>query len=103
MILEIKMGGKYRHADDLVNKEVDEEIFIVLADRGISAEESVLFTLTDSGRLIWQLLDGTNSVQQVIEQVLQHYDAAEGEVTQDVVAFLEELAVRGMITENEVV
>ena len=99
MILEITLAGKYRWSDDLVCEESDEEIFIILENPGILAKDDALFTLTGTGRLIWQLLDGTNSVQQVIGQVLQKYDANEAQVTQDVVAFLELLAVRGMITE----
>jgi len=99
MILEIRLDGKYKKAADLVCKEADEEIFIVLANCEMSAQETAVFTLTGTGRLIWQQLDGTNSVLQVIEQVLENYEAPEEEVRQDVVAFLEELAVRGMIIE----
>ena len=99
MIFEIQNSGKYQLADDVVYKVSDEEIFIVIPNRGVSAEADVLFTLTGVGRLIWQLLDGTNSVQQVIEQVLRNYDAPEDEIRMDVFEFLEELAARGMISE----
>ena len=99
MILEIKIDGKYQQASDVACKEVDEEIFIVLGTPGISATKEALFTLTGTGKIIWQLLDGTNSVQQVIEHILQEYDAKEYEVKQDVVAFMEMLAARGLIME----
>jgi len=98
MIIEIKKDGKYRRSEDVEFREIDGEIIIVPAHRGISAREDVLFTLTDTGKLIWILLDGSNTVQQVIDRVCEQYEAQEEQVARDVVAFLEELAVQGMIT-----
>ena len=79
-------------------REMGGEIIIVPAHRGISAQEDALFTLADTGKLIWSLLDGSHTVQQVIDHVCEQYEAQEDQVALDVVAFLEELAVRGMIT-----
>jgi len=98
LIREIKHNGKYRRSEDVVFKEAAGEVIIVPAHRGVSAGEDVLFSLTDSGKLIWSLLDGTRTVEQVIDQVLAHYEAPQDDVKHDVVAFLEELAVRGLIT-----
>ena len=97
MIPEIKIEGKYRHSDSVVFREVGEEVMIVTESSGVSVEEEALLTLSGTGALIWNLLDGTNTVQQIIEHVMEHYDVPEEQVRMDTVAFLQELAVRKMI------
>ena len=97
MIFEINIDGKYRHSDSLVFKETDGEITIIPEHSGVAVEEDALLTLSGTGALIWSLLDGTHTVQQIIEQVVDHYDAPQEQVRMDTVAFLQELAVRKMI------
>jgi hypothetical protein len=96
-IIQIKSSGKYHRSDEVASKEVGGEIVIVPAHRGLAAEEDVLFTLTGTGMLIWNLLDGTHSVQQMIDHILQHYDVSAEQAKRDVFLFLEELVARRMI------
>ena len=98
MIFEIGNEDKYRLSGDVLFREVDGEIIIIPHNSGISsAKKDALFTLTGSGMLIWNLLDGTTTVQQLIDHVLANYDVPEDRVRKDVVAFLENLAAHGMI------
>ncbi len=99
MILEIKNDAKYRRSDEVVFKEADGEIIIIPSHSGVSGEEQLLFTLTGTSALIWSLLDGTNTVQQMIDQVARRYDAPADQISLDVVAFLQELATGKMITD----
>lgn len=98
MIPDIKYDRRYQRSEEVLFREIDGEIIIVpVNSKMISAKEDALFTLTDTGRLIWNQLDGTNTVQQLIDNLCQEYDAPQEQVSKDVVTFLEQLAVRGMI------
>ncbi|MCP4009475.1 MAG: PqqD family protein [Proteobacteria bacterium] len=100
MIREIKIGEKYQRSEQILFKVLEgETILVPVNSQNGSANQDALFTLANSGALIWSLLDGTHTVQQLIEQVVEEYDAPEGQVRQDVITFLENLAVRGMISQ----
>ncbi len=99
MIREIEIGEKYQRSEQVLFKVLEGETILVPVNaQNGSANQDALFTLANSGTLIWSLLDGTNTVQQLIEQVVEEYDAPEGQVRQDVIRFLENLAARGMIS-----
>ena len=98
MILEIETEGKYRHSDDVIAREIGEDIFIVRTHNDSSMEEDAGFVLEGVGRVVWNLLDGTNTVLTIIEQVSLEYEAPVAEIKADVVTFLDQLATQGMIS-----
>ena len=99
MILDIKNEGKYRQSENVIAREYGEDIYIVRKQSDPSLEEDAGFILEGVGKVIWTLLDGTNTVQSLIEQVSLEYDATEDEIAVDVVDFLDQLATQGMISE----
>jgi hypothetical protein len=99
MILEIKTEGKYRHSDSVISREIEEDIFLVRTHNDSSMEEDAGFVLEGVGKVVWNLLDGTNTVAHVIKQVSRQYEAPEAEIATDVVTFLDQLATQGMISE----
>ena len=99
MILDIKNEGKYRQSENVIAREYGEDIYIVRKHSDLSMEEDAGFILEGVGKVIWNLLDGTNTVQSLIEQVSLEYDATEDEIAVDVVDFLDQLATQGMISE----
>ena len=53
--------------------------------------------LNPVGSLIYSMLDGSHSVQQIVEAVVAQYDVTEDQARQDVDAFLADLRERGML------
>lgn len=84
---------------DIAFRERHGEVIIVPAHGGVSANEDLLFAVRDSGKLIWSLLDGAHSVEQITNLLVARFDAPKDQVKKDVVAFLEELAARRLIVE----
>ena len=64
---------------------VDGTAVIVLADSGM------VKLLNPVGTRIWELVDGSRSIQQIIDVVFQEFQVARSQVEQDVVDFLHEL------------
>lgn len=44
--------------------------------------------LNETGSLIWELCDGTHTVEEIIEKLAQEYDITKREAEQDVISFL---------------
>ncbi len=92
----------YAKSEDIVEREIDGEIIIVPVTSGIGDLEDELFSLNDVGRDIWVRLDGKRDVAKIIEELLEIYEGEKETITADVLAFLEELKKRNIITEVKI-
>ncbi|MBM4329145.1 MAG: PqqD family protein [Deltaproteobacteria bacterium] len=87
----------YAPSDDIVAREIEGEIIIVPLTAGIGNIDDELFTLNETGRAVWKLLDGKKSLRQVTEELSEAYEGAE--IDQDVLGFVSELAKRRILVE----
>ena len=74
---------------------VDDEAVIVLADAG---EVNVFDPV---GTRIWELIDGSRTIQQIIDVVVDEFEVTPEQAQVDVVEFLETLAREKMIVFEE--
>ena len=90
----------YGISEDVVAREIEGEIIIVPLVAGIGDLEDELFTLNDTGRAIWARLDGRRSLQEVVRELSDEYQAAQGKIQADVLGLVGELVRRGMVVET---
>lgn len=98
--MTIKMTATFVPSEDIVAREIEGELIIVPLVSGIGDMEDELYTLNDTGRDIWRLLDGKNTLQDVTDQLAEEYQAEPGEIEQDVRGLVEELARRRFLVET---
>ena len=60
-----------------------------------------LLVLNDVGAGVWLLVDGQRSVDEITEEIVTHMDANREAVARDVLAFLDQLEQRELITWKE--
>ena len=70
---------------------VDGEALIVLADSG------QVNVLNPVGTRMWELMDGTRSVQQIADAICDEFDVARDEAERDLETFVQELIDAGAI------
>ncbi len=56
-----------------------------------------IYTLNEVGTSIWKLIDGTRSVEQIVEEIGSEYEVSNDEAAKDVFEFLNTLQVEGLI------
>lgn len=56
-----------------------------------------IYALNEAGTMIWGLIDGKNSVNQIIEAICNAYEVTPEEVEKDTLHFLNSLEEAGMI------
>ncbi len=95
----VKIDGIYAPSDDIVAREIEGEIIIVPLVAGIGDLEEELFTLNESGKAIWDLLDGKRDLEGVITTLAEIYESSPGEIEKDVFGLVEELLKRRMLVE----
>jgi len=84
-------------SDDIVGREIEGEIVIVPLVAGIGDADDELYTLNDTGRAIWQRLDGMRAPREVAASLLDEFETSETELEADVLSFADEMAQRGIL------
>lgn len=99
-MVDIEKDAVYVPSDNIVAREIEGELIIVPLIAGIGDLEDELFTLNETGRVIWSALDGKSTLKDIIERLTEAYDSESGEIEQDVMGLVEELVRRGMLVEQ---
>jgi len=96
---EIRMDSVYAPSEDVVAREIEGEIIIVPLVAGIGDMEDELFTLNETGKIIWGRLDGKKTLDAVVAELAHEFNAPKEEIVRDVVGFAQELLKRSMLIE----
>lgn len=83
--------------DDVVARDIGGEFIIVPITAGIGDGEDQIFSLNDPGRAVWEKLDGTRSLKDVIEELAKEHDGDVDAIGKDVAGITTELLKRKMI------
>ena len=84
-------------SEDVVAREIEGDMIIVPLVSGIGDADDELYTLNETGQVIWQKLDGNLSLGQVAKAISQEYSSSEGQIEKDVLGFATEMVKRGML------
>jgi hydroxylamine reductase (hybrid-cluster protein) len=97
MTIDVRLSARYAPSHDVVARDIEGELIIVPLAAGIGDLEDELFTVNDTGRAIWNHLDGKQTLQEIIASLCSEFDASPDEITQDVTGFTTELLKRRML------
>ena len=95
----VQLDTVYAVSQEVVAREIEGELIIVPLAAGIGDLEDELYTLNDSGKAVWALLDGGRSLKQVVQVLSDEYEAPLEEIEQDVLGLVGELARRRILVE----
>jgi transposase-like protein len=86
----------YTRDSELVTRNVAGETIIVPIKSNVGDLDSI-YTLNEVGSTIWELIDGKNSVNQIIYAVHNAYEVTHEEAEQDTIEFLRAVEEAGLI------
>ena len=93
----VSLEKVYVPSEDVVAREIEGEIIIVPLVAGIADVDDELYTLNETGKAIWKLLDGTKSLREVAEELAREFEG--DEIVRDVLGFVTELTARRILVE----
>lgn len=93
----ITRDSVFQRSDDVVSREIMGELIIVPLASGIGDMEDDIYTFNETGRAIWEQLDGKKTLQEIADALAAGYDAPDGEIERDVQGIVTELFRRRMI------
>lgn len=94
---KVSLDGRYKPSEDVVARAIEGELIIVPLVTGIGDLEDELFTLNETGKAIWDRLDGKKTLRDVLTELLAEFEAPAGEIEQDLIGLVEELVKRRIL------
>ena len=98
-MVEIGLDVVVVPSEDVVAREIEGELIIVPLVAGIGDMEDELYTLNETGKAVWDRLDGKTSLRAVAATLAEEYEAPVGEIEKDILGLIEELLKRRMLVE----
>jgi hypothetical protein len=95
--VQIEPDARYVASEDVVARQIEDEFLLVPIASGIGDMEDALYTLNETGRQIWQKLDGKKTVNALVDELVEEYDAPREAISKDVCGILAELVKLNMV------
>jgi hypothetical protein len=93
----VNMDAWYTPSGDVVARVIEGELIIVPITAGVGDMDDQLFSVNESGKIIWEKLDGKSSLAQVAEALANQLSVPREEMEKDVRGFVGELLKRKMV------
>jgi len=97
MDTKVSLDGLYMPSEDVVARSIEGELIIVPLVAGIGDLEDELYTLNETGKAIWDRLDGTKKLKDVLAELSAEFEAPVGEIEKDLTGLVEELLRRKIL------
>lgn len=97
MELLVQLNSIFVHATEVVARELDGQLLIIPFASEIGNQDHELYTLNDTGRAVWDRLDGKRSLREIIRVLETMFESSNDEIEADVLGLATELACRKMI------
>ena len=96
---KVCLDGLYMPSEDIVARNIEGELIIVPLVSGIGDLEDELYTMNETGKAIWDRLDGKKKLKDLLEELSAEFEAPAGEIEKDLIGLVEELLRRRILTE----
>ncbi|MFZ0281895.1 MAG: PqqD family protein [Bacteroidales bacterium] len=80
----------FSHSPDIVTRKTGSEYVLVPVANNIADMNSV-YTLNETGAFIWELIDGSRNVEEIINTLVEEYNIEKETATIDIFEFAENL------------
>lgn len=97
MELRVEMEGIYAPSENVVARQIEGELIIVPLVAGIGDMEDELYTMNETGKAVWDRLDGKKKLKEVVEELSEEFEAPPGEIEKDLKGLVAELVRRKIV------
>ena len=97
MPVEVVLATVCVRSEDVVSREIEGDVIIVPLTAGIGDADDELYSLNETGRSVWQKLDGQRTLSEVATALGHEFDASQAELEADVLGFAGEMVRRGIL------
>jgi len=96
---QVQADAAYAPSEDVVAREIVGELVLVPLASGVGDLEDALYSLNETGRAVWDRLDGQTSLHGIATELSEEYEAPIEEIEADVMGLVQELFRRNLLIE----
>jgi len=96
-----KQDKVYAPSENVVARDIQGEFIIIPITSGVGDLEDEIFTLNETGRAIWDRMDGKKSLKDISKDLSADFKEDVKEIEKDVLGFTQELFKRKMIVADK--
>lgn len=96
-MIDIDITSTYKISDNLISREIEETLVIVPLDSGMGDINSELYSLNETGSLVWEKLDGLTPINEIIDSISLDFNLPTDKIKQDIINLLADLLKKGLI------
>ena len=97
MDIKDKLDAVYAPSEDIVARSIEGELIIVPLVAGIGDLEDELYSLNETGKAVWDRLDGRKKLKDVLAELSAEFEAPVGEIEKDLIGLVDELVRRRIL------
>jgi len=97
MEASIDLDGIYIPSDDIVARQIEDQLIIVPVSLNVIDFEDSIYTFNSTGRDIWSRLERKVQICTIIEELSKDYSASKQTITEDVLGLLKELLKKKIV------
>ena len=98
-IAEENLSRIYTRGKDIISRDIAGETILVPI-RGNLADMQYIFTLNPVGVFIWEQLEGENTLTDILESLLEHFETSREQATDDILEFIGQVTEAGLAAEK---
>jgi len=88
-------------SEDVVVREIEDELIIVPIASGIGDMEDDLYSMNETGKAILLKIDGEKTLKQIAQDLSGTYEASIDQIQEDVLGLVGELVKRRMLIKKQ--
>ena len=90
MNLVINLQDTYQKDPSIVSREIAGEVLLVPIRRNVGDLESI-YTLNETAAAAWALIDGSHTIEQIVDQIVLEYDVDSDQAKSDMFDLIKDL------------
>jgi hypothetical protein len=95
--VKVSLDGLYKPSEDIVARSIEGELIIVPLVSGIGNLEDELYTMNETGKAIWDRLDGKKKLREILAELSTEFEGPAGEIEKDLIGLVDELVSRKIL------
>jgi coenzyme PQQ biosynthesis protein PqqD len=94
---KLKFDFIYTQSENVAARDIHGEFIIIPITSGVGDLEDEIFTLNETGKAIWDRMDGKRSLRDIVKDLGSEFEEDIKDIEKDVLGFTQELFKRKMI------
>ena len=99
MKTQVTLDATYVASEHVVTREIEDEVIIIPFGSGGDDTEKSPYTLNQTGQAVWQRLDGSRSLKEIVVDLTAEFNGNDREIETDVLGLVEELLKKRLLVE----